>query len=211
MKQDQKRSRQSEDQVNTVVDYVHVGNDLMTRVDSAPLTICNEAQEEDKANIKETSRYKKLWTRACTVGRTYKSVSLENKGSVARDHLALERTFLAWLRTSLAFASIGVAVTQLFRLNTVRSSAPAIDYYETILTSSDTTQHFCRLGKPLGTTFIGISIATLLLGSNRYFECQKWIIRGKFPACRGSVTLMVIMTFALMAASLSIILLEPNK
>jgi uncharacterized membrane protein YidH (DUF202 family) len=25
----------------------------------------------------------------------------------------LERTFLAWLRTSLAFASIGIAITQL--------------------------------------------------------------------------------------------------
>lgn len=33
---------------------------------------------------------------------------LENKGSVARDHLAAERTYLAWLRTSLALASIGI-------------------------------------------------------------------------------------------------------
>lgn len=33
---------------------------------------------------------------------------LENKGSVARDHLAAERTYLAWLRTSLAMASIGI-------------------------------------------------------------------------------------------------------
>ena len=44
------------------------------------------------------------------------SVKLKNEGAVARDHLANERTFLAWLRTSLAFASIGVAVTQFFRL-----------------------------------------------------------------------------------------------
>jgi len=33
---------------------------------------------------------------------------LENTGSVARDHLASERTFLAYMRTSLAIASSGV-------------------------------------------------------------------------------------------------------
>ena len=33
---------------------------------------------------------------------------LENSGSVARDHLALERTFLAYMRTSLLLASAGV-------------------------------------------------------------------------------------------------------
>lgn len=36
------------------------------------------------------------------------SLTLENSGSVARDHLASERTFLAYMRTSLAIASSGV-------------------------------------------------------------------------------------------------------
>lgn len=36
------------------------------------------------------------------------SLLLENSGSVARDHLASERTFLAYVRTSLALASAGV-------------------------------------------------------------------------------------------------------
>lgn len=36
------------------------------------------------------------------------SLTLENSGSVARDHLASERTFLAYVRTSLAIASTGV-------------------------------------------------------------------------------------------------------
>lgn len=50
---------------------------------------------------------------------------LENVGSVARDHLANERTFLAWLRTSLSLASIGVAITQLFRLSSSTYSLPS--------------------------------------------------------------------------------------
>lgn len=36
------------------------------------------------------------------------SFVLENKGSVARDHLASERTYLAYVRTSLACAGAGV-------------------------------------------------------------------------------------------------------
>jgi hypothetical protein len=36
------------------------------------------------------------------------SLTLVNSGSVARDHLASERTFLAYVRTSLAMSSMGV-------------------------------------------------------------------------------------------------------
>ncbi|MFZ0013528.1 MAG: DUF202 domain-containing protein [Acidimicrobiia bacterium] len=36
----------------------------------------------------------------------------DNTGSHARDHLANERTFLAWLRTGLAFIGLGVLVAK---------------------------------------------------------------------------------------------------
>jgi hypothetical protein len=36
------------------------------------------------------------------------ALTLQNQGSVARDHLASERTFLAYVRTSLAIASTGI-------------------------------------------------------------------------------------------------------
>lgn len=39
------------------------------------------------------------------------SLTLKNTGSVARDHLASERTFLAYVRTSLSFASAGVGAS----------------------------------------------------------------------------------------------------
>ncbi|KAL4934143.1 uncharacterized protein BDV17DRAFT_1685 [Aspergillus undulatus] len=155
----------------------------------------------------------------------YGSLELENKGSVARDHLALERTFLAWLRTSLAFASIGIAVTQLFRLsNTTTESANGIELTPQSVSSflspsihgsssdaefiriTDTSQRLRSLGKPLGTTFIGVAILILLVGFHRYFESQYWIIRGKFPASRGSIALIAFVAGALIVAALAVIL-----
>ncbi|KAG6000217.1 hypothetical protein E4U43_001665 [Claviceps pusilla] len=129
------------------------------------------------------------------------SVELENKGSVARDHLALERTFLAWLRTSLAFASIGIAVTQLFRLNTTLSDGSGHGHGHG--TSHNATIR--RLGKPLGATFLAISILTLLLGTRRYFVGQAWVIRGKFPASRGTVIVVAALALAIMLVSLVVV------
>ncbi|KAI3323501.1 hypothetical protein HD806DRAFT_89567 [Xylariaceae sp. AK1471] len=121
------------------------------------------------------------------------SIELENTGSVARDHLAVERTFLAWLRTSLAFASIGIAITQLFRLNSS-------------ITDGQSANHFRHLGRPLGTTFIGISILVLFLGYHRFYQPQQWLLKGKFPASRGTIILVSFLAFTLMLASLIVIL-----
>ena len=107
------------------------------------------------------------------------SLSLENTGSVARDHLANERTYLAWLRTSLSFASIGVAVAQLFSLNQAIGGG-----------TGNGSEMLRRFGQPLGATFIGVAIIVLLLGVKRYFSAQSWMTRGKFPASRGSVGLL---------------------
>ncbi|KAI6382932.1 hypothetical protein MCOR25_011266 [Pyricularia grisea] len=131
----------------------------------------------------------------------FTSVELDNKGSVARDHLALERTFLAWLRTSVSFASIGIAVTQLFRLNTSINSGRDRDGE-----SGSDLAELRRLGKPLGAAFLGISILILFLGYGRYVRGQRWVMAGRFPASRGTVILVTLLTFTVMVASLAIVI-----
>ncbi|KAH0528361.1 hypothetical protein TsFJ059_003239 [Trichoderma semiorbis] len=144
-------------------------------------------------DTRSPTKAKSSWTKETF--RKFQSLQLENKGSVARDHLALERTFLAWLRTSLAFASIGVAVTQLFRLKTDNASASDFDH-----------TRLQKMGRPLGATFLAISIVTLLLGCRRYFHAQEWILQGKFPASRGTIIIMSLVALALMILSLVVVI-----
>ena len=75
--------------------------------DDADETDADADEEQDCISREEKdSRGRSGWL---TRMRNYAPyLELENAGSVARDHLALERTYLAYVRTSLAIASAGV-------------------------------------------------------------------------------------------------------
>ena len=118
------------------------------------------------------------------------SLLLENKGSVARDHLASERTFLAWLRTSLSLASVGVGVAQLLKLGG----------------DAQEKQLLLSLSKGLGLCFILLALATLMIGTFRYFVIQKMLTNNSFPASRLGIGLILSSVFVLCVAIVVVIL-----
>lgn len=130
----------------------------------------------------------------------FRSVYLDNKGAVARDHLANERTFLAWLRTSLLFVLIGIGLTQLFRLVEPEQS-------EDPLASRHTAK---AVGKVLGTLFIGVGILLLLFGFVRYFEVQYLLQHNYYPATRIGVVALVSLVFALVVATFAAVFYTYN-
>ena len=94
------------------------------------------------------------------------SHQVQNKGSTARDHLANERTFLAWLRTSIALIVLGLAFARF---------APGPGG-----------------GAVVAIVLLASGIALLLYSGQRYFEVTKGLQSDAFPINTGGVVWVII-------------------
>ncbi|KLJ05828.1 hypothetical protein EMPG_10746 [Blastomyces silverae] len=98
----------------------------------------------------------------------YQHVSMTVPRSQNRDHFALERTYLAYIRTSLAFAFQGALIAQLFSLQNKQDQNTAFG--------------FNAVGRPLACACHACAIIVAAMGSYRFWRQQNALARGKVQA-----------------------------
>ncbi|MCB9524918.1 MAG: DUF202 domain-containing protein [Myxococcales bacterium] len=109
---------------------------------------------------------------------------IENRGSTARDHLANERTYLAWVRTALGLVGLGV-VLERFAADTRDSD-------------------WAELG---GVLLIALGGLALFYGIERYLAVARLLEQGQFPVARKGPLAVALVVAALSIGALIYVLL----
>ncbi|KAJ1968335.1 hypothetical protein IWQ62_001309 [Dispira parvispora] len=144
------------------------------------------------------------------------SIKLENQGSVARDHMSNERTYLSWVRTSTATVAAGVAIVQLFRIKETLKASGALttkedDVDERIAqfhTRDDDDEGISDelAGKIIGACFIILSIVMMGIGTMRYFQTQNMMRKGIYSVSRITVCLCTLVLIGLFTGMMACVM-----
>lgn len=129
----------------------------------------------------------------------WKTPLYQNTGSTARDHLASERTFLAWIRTGLGFLALGIAIERFAQLDLRQLLKPLrdqqrLDRQDPISKEQDQADIEHELEKEQSQVLVGTLMAlgsgSIVYGTSRYFSNLKLLEKGLFkPAYHGSALL----------------------
>ena len=127
--------------------------------------------------VERPAHWAALW-RAATRGKT-----LANEGSTARDALAAERTFLAWVRTAISLVAVGMVLskTSLFLAEQLEPQAILIS-------------------EVLGSALVGLGVAVVVAGYWRQLTISVALEQGKFPLSTRISSLLFLCAFAGMAS-----------
>ena len=110
----------------------------------------------------------------------------QNTGSVARDHLASERTFLAWIRTGLGFVALGIAVERFSQLDLREILQPR----EQGSGRDEDHDYDKEQSHTLVGVLMGLGSGSIVYGTARYFSNLRHLEQGKFkPAYHGAAVL----------------------
>jgi len=119
-----------------------------------------------------------------------KTPLLKNTGSVARDHLASERTLLSWLRTGLGFVALGIGVERFSQLDVATVRVPSTTGVSAKNEGSTKSKNLDDKTQQLVFTLLGTGSGAIVYGTTRYFSNMRLLERGLFkPAFHGAAGL----------------------
>ncbi|KAH4966171.1 hypothetical protein HBI24_158780 [Parastagonospora nodorum] len=146
------------------------------------------ATDTSQTTIQSTTPSSRWYTPITSFWSTH--ISLKIDSNAHRDHLALERTFLGYLRTSLILVVTGVLTAQLFRLQHAANPSQDLGFYV--------------IGRPLSVLFIGMGLLVVVIGALRFWRLQRGLVKGmalvggwEVLVVMGGSFLLVVVTFAL--------------
>ena len=122
--------------------------------------------------------------------KAFKTAPIANTGSVARDHLANERTFLAWTRTGLGFIALGIALE---RFNTMEALPAPLPQFE-----QDQTKRSAIF-------LIGSGSSCVAYGTLHYFSNLRLLQQGLFRPNVAGVTLVMLTSIAFAAGGTAVV------
>ncbi len=144
--------------------------------------------EARRAFIKNSRRMASGGHRRTLLSRL-KTPTYENTGSTARDHLASERTFLAWLRTGLGFVALGIAVERFSQLD-ISALLPPQPATSQTPTKRQREKAYQDKETVLVGALLGTGSGAIVYGVTRYFSTLRLVERGLFkPAYYGAAGL----------------------
>lgn len=114
---------------------------------------------------------------------------VKNAGSCARDHLANERTFLAWARTGLGYVGAGTGI---------------FSAYHIVDRGKDPESHAARI-LPACACFVANGTGLVAFSVWRYFTNERAIEKGEFVICKRSLVGVVAGTSLMTLTALSIL------
>ncbi|OJJ46159.1 hypothetical protein ASPZODRAFT_142784 [Penicilliopsis zonata CBS 506.65] len=140
-------------------------------------------------------RVRRFWTRhvVLTVPQKNNRDHFGKKNHSYSLYISLERTFLAYIRTSVTLAMQGVLIAQLFRLQQ-QTTTTGLGFY--------------RVGIPLSVVCYVAAMAIALMGAHRFWKQQNAIALGKVYAggwelnCIGGLMILVILTTLVLAIAI---------
>lgn len=121
---------------------------------------------------------------------------LKNTGSLARDMLAAERTFLAWTRTGLGFIALGVALE---KVEVLAAIAP------TLMEIQDSRT------KVAAGILVGSGTLCIGHGTQRYFSTLKYVQQGLFRPNVPGITMAAAASVAIAMAGAVLVLEKEGK